>query len=229
MAPKGGVRKRVLEDISHDNSGAASSSDVDPSARRSIRSRVVAETHQPVASELPLLQTLKRDWGKGLLSSRQVQEYSLAAEKQGAIGMSAAAAAGSSGKNPQNLQRSLLHVFGKPAGSPEFTWCEVATKRGKQLHPFMLPHMWFSSLFEQCPQQFEAALRGPDRGCEAFWHLMADTPFFKEHPGIDRSKLAHTIPVGFYGDAGAVSQQDSLMAFTWNSILGIGGTSAKKS
>ena len=130
------------------------------------------------------------------------------------------------GKSPQNCQRALISLFGKPLGAPEFTWCEIETKRGKTLHPFLLPHAWFSSLCSERPEQFESAICGPAGARQAFWAMMADTPFVKEHPALipdDR-----TIPVGIYGDAGAFSKQDSLMIFTWNSLLGIGSTMEKK-
>jgi len=227
MAPKGGIRKRLLDDGQHPSgSEATGSGEPLPSSSRSLRRRV-GDAPEPL-QEQPLLQSLKRDWGKGLLSSKQVQEYAAGADRQGAKGLAAVAAAGGSGRHPQNLQRSLMAMFGSPMGAPDFTWCEIETKRGKKVHPFLLPHAWFASMHAQCPDQFASAVRGPEGACAAFWAMMADTSFVREHPVLDRSMMACTIPVGLYGDAGAFSQQDSLMVFTWNSLLGAGATMEKK-
>ena len=57
---------------------------------------------------------------------------------------------------------------------------------------------------------------------------MATTPFVRNHPSLHRSDWSTTIPLGFYGDAGAFSHNDSLYVFTWNSILGVGPTMSKR-
>ena len=94
------------------------------------------EAGAPNVADMPLIQSLKRDWAKGKLSSPQVQEYALGAAKQGAQGMGGLAAAGSHGSNPQNLQRSLMATFGKPIGAPDFSWFTVPTASGDVEHPF---------------------------------------------------------------------------------------------
>ena len=111
----------------------------------------------------------------GKISAKQVQEYAFGADQQGAVGMGAAAKAGTSGKHAQNIHRSLLSIFGKPQGAPDITWCEVPTKRGNVLHPFMLPHKWFASLFAHRPDVFASSVKGPEKGCAAFWTMMAPT------------------------------------------------------
>ena len=153
MAPKGGIRKRVLEDDPTQGTGSRSSRDIAPDAQRSLRQRVTPASTSGTAPEaaLPFNNTLKRDWGKGDISSKRVQEYAMAASQQGAIGLDAVSMAGSSGKNPQNIQRSLLRRFGQPPGSPEISWFNIPTTRGVVPHPFMLPHVWFHSLYHNAP------------------------------------------------------------------------------
>jgi len=58
--------------------------------------------------------------------------------------------------------------------------------------------------------------------------MMAGTDFLRQHPVLDRELLPFTVPIGLYGDAGAFSHNDSLMVFTWNSLLGVGSTMEKK-
>ena len=150
------------------------------------------------------------------------------AEQQGASDLAKMSAMGSGGQHPQNIQRQLIRMFGSPPGAPGFVWCEVTTRKGKSLHPFFLPHQWLSSLHAEHPDQFASALKGPEIGANEFWNEMAGSAFVDSHPGLDPEKLPQTIPVGLYGDAGKYSKQDSLMIFTWNSLLGTGSTITKK-
>ena len=177
---------------------------------------------------LPLLASLKKEWCKGHLSAKQVQEFAMGAEAQGAYGMTATASAGTRGKNPQNIHRTLASLFGTPKGCPSMTWSEVPTKSGKFMHPFFLPHMSFASLAAECPELFQSAMLGPEGGCSAFWTMMHDTPFVREHPVLAPDNKHKTIPLGFYGDGGAFSHQDSLLVFTYNSLLGTGRTMSKR-
>ena len=95
------------------------------------------------APDLPLLKSLKKDWGLGRLISPQVQEYARGALRQGALGMDRLAWAGSAGKHPQNMQRALIAAFGKPDSAPGITWFEIPTAKGhKTIHPFLLLRGW---------------------------------------------------------------------------------------
>ena len=207
---KQGVRQRLLsnqDDEPQESAAASSSAD-----SRSVRRRVAAG--QPGAAEvaastgegrpLPLLASLKKEWCKGHLSAKQVQEFAMGAEAQGAYGMTATASAGTRGKNPQNIHRTLASLFGTPKGCPSMTWSEVPTKSGKFMHPFFLPHMSFASLAAECPELFQSAMLGPEGGCSAFWTMMHDTPFVREHPVLAPDNKHKTIPLGFYGDGGGL-------------------------
>jgi hypothetical protein len=50
----------------------------------------------------------------------------------------------------------------------------------------------------------------------------------KKHPSIKQSDWSRTIPLGLHGDGGAFSHHDSLYAFSWNSLLGVGNTIRKR-
>ena len=229
MSPKGGIRKRVLADVgeSESNTQAASSS----GQRGGIRRRVLAPAEQESAGEaradidLPLLRSLKRDWAKGKLSSPQVQDYAAGAAAQGAVGMGRAAAAGSHGRHPQNLQRSLIALFGMPPGAPAFSWFTIPTASGDVVHPFLLPHAWLQSLYSSRPELWKSAVQGPDGAVSEFWGNMESTVIARHHPSLDRNR---TVPLGLHGDGGSFSKQDSLYVFTFNSLLGAGESASKR-
>ena len=212
---RGGIRQRMAAASSapdHVESVDSPLSDDGPARRRGIRQRMAASTPDHVDTvDRSLLYAWKKDWGAGRLSSTKVQEYAMKAIAQGTWGMEAAAAIGASGKHPQNCQRALLNLFGSPAGAPEFTWCPIRTKRGTTIHPFLLPHEWFASMHRECQEQFVSSISGPPGACAAFWKSITGTDFFQKHPALDPEHLPFTIPIGFYGDAGAFSQQDPLM------------------
>ena len=183
----------------------------------------------PDGGDFPLYESLKRDWCKGEISAKKVQEYALGAEAQGAVGMSAPAGAGSSGKHSTNIHRSLLSIFKISDGCPELKWVPIPTKRGPHTpHPFMLPHQWFASLSQHQPTLFGTSVRGPVGAAAAFWTMMSTTPFVRNHPSLLPKHWSSTIPLGFYGDSGSFSKQDSLYVFTWNSLLGTGQTMSKR-
>ena len=152
----------------------------------------------------------------------------MGAALQGAENVAALSAAGSSGANPQNVHRSLMRLFGVPEGCPEMLWVHLPTKKGRVPHPVLLPHRWFASLASKRPELFASAIRGPDGGCREYWDQMSGTPFVANHPALDDHLLSKIAPLGFYGDAGSFSHQDSLYCFAWNSMLGQGQTLAKR-
>ena len=142
MAPKGGIRQRLGGDAvgaSEELAGdAAGSSDVPRGGVRSRLDRKRGRDEEESSAHLPMVVSMKKDWGKGKVTSAQVQEYVWGAVAQGARGMDKLAAAGGSGKNPQNMQRALISAFGMPMGAPRFTWIEIPTKAGRVAHPFFV-------------------------------------------------------------------------------------------
>ena len=235
MAPKkGGIKRRLgLEPEAAPDHAPPPPEALNPAERRSIRQRVGQPSasssgppqHQP--DNEPLTDKLKEEWGKGVLSSKRVQEFAQAAQGQGARGLEAIAAAGTSGRTPQHIQQTLMRIFGKPTGCPDFTWAEIPfAKKGRAVHPFLLPHSWLASLHDNNQNKFEKTVTGPEGACSAFWTMMAGTDFARDLPIL--GPLDRTLPIGLHGDGGAYSKQDSVLVLTWNSLLGSGCTKAKR-
>ena len=118
----------------------ASSSSAGPTevGRRTLRRRIDQANERTDACETPLEDVLRNDWGKGIMSSKKVQEIALGAEKQGATGLSGISKAGASGKHPQNIQRALFNYFGHPLGVPDFTYVRLPMREGPEFHPVLL-------------------------------------------------------------------------------------------
>ena len=192
--PKGGIRKRITSTLekpevtewTHKKCKLSTSLIEHGVPSRSGRVRRRLEKTAPTCGgeieEKLLLQNLKREWGRGKLSSSQVQDYSAGAAEQGARGLGKVAAAGSKGCHPQNLQRSLISVFGMPTRAPEFWWHEIPLKAGLVKHPFLLPHMWFASLHTCCSQMWSSSIQGPEGSAETFWASIRESAFIKSHP-----------------------------------------------
>ena len=233
MAPKGGIRKRVAssspESPSPEQSAGASSSRPSP-IRGGVRQRIgQAIADDPdVPADLPMNDYLKKQWALGQMSSPQVQAIAERAQQQGATGAERLAAAGTSGRNPQNLQRSLVNFFGIPRGAPPFVWKQIPLKSGSVSHPFLLPHMFFQALHSEHRAVWEKTLRGDPGKASPFWQAIQGTPFVQQHPHLPKRHWGKTIPLGFHGDGGAFSKQDSLFTFSWNSLLGEGCTIDKR-
>ena len=153
-------------------------------------------------ADLPFNASMKRDWGKGKLSSVKVIEYATGAHEQGARGLERMPR----GTASQNAQRALMAAFGRPKGTPDFTWAEIPTKRGKIVHPFLLPHEWFRCLFLHAPSAWETSVRGPKGAAVEFWKSMQASSFVSKHPVLDRKDWANAIPIGFHGGAGCFFQ-----------------------
>ena len=237
MAPKrkGGIRKRLGIDK------PAVRPDEDPpgvipvqtprSKAGGIRARMNVTKSKPTKvvarqqqAKGPLVKTLKRKWGLGKISAKDVAEIIDGASQQGASNLPTL----SSLDQPQHLHRSLVAAFGHPAGPPEFFWVEIPTKAGPTMHPFLLPHLWLASLFACLPHLFNSSVRGAHGAAKDYWHKIKDTEFFKRHPGLEHDHLERTIPIGMHGDGGAFSHHDSLFVLTWNSLLGGGNTRASR-
>ncbi|MDA8583389.1 hypothetical protein N9L68_04130 [bacterium] len=74
-----------------------------------IRQRFLrgAKAEQVDSASLPLSPMWKRDWGKGVFTSPQIQEDAEVASAQGAIGLDKLAAAGNHGRHPRKPGKEL--------------------------------------------------------------------------------------------------------------------------
>ena len=86
----------------------------------------------------PLTQSLLRDWSRGKVTSKQVQDYAMGAEVQGAGGLKKFGSAGSSGKYVGNIFRDLVRVFGKAKGGARNDLL-VDSDSQQQVHPPPVP------------------------------------------------------------------------------------------
>lgn len=198
--------QNIRESVEHTDS-AGSRPDIDPTLRDSLR----------------------RDWGKGEISARKVQEYAMGAARAGAGGLDDLALAGTSGKNTQNIQRSLLGIFGRPQGAPPIDWVEIPVKGGRMVsHPFIFPHKFFRSMFLERFDLFTRHVVGPEGAAREFWEAIEHLPFVSVHPKIRANNYDRIAPIGFHGDAGAFSKSDNLMILSWNGLLARGRTRMKR-
>ena len=176
-----GVRKRLLGDGCVDEP-AASSASGSLLHGRSVRHRLLAEELDLPAPEQPLTQALKRDWAKGILNARQIQEYAAKAQAQGAVGLERLASAGASGRHPSNVHRLLMRTFGTPQGAPEIDWVELDCSDGTRVpHPVVFPHKFFCSLYEERQASWELHVRGPAGAAGEFWSRLGIRKFIDGH------------------------------------------------
>ena len=71
-------------------------------------------------------------------------------------------------------------------------------------------------------------VQGPEGATIEYWRNMVRTPFARNHPTLQRRDWKMSIPLGFHGDAGSFSKQDSVFMFTWNSLVASGPGAAKR-
>ena len=136
-------------------------------------------------------------------------------------------AAGTHGRHAGSVHASLMRLFGRPKGAPEFDWVELPLKDGRrEPHPFIMPHKFFSTLYKEKFSNFVRALRGPEGAAEEYWSNVRQTEFVRRH--LYLSDYKHTLPIGMHGDAGPYSKQDSILVISWNSLLGTGTTRTKR-
>ena len=207
-APRGGVRTR----IARASSGSAS-----------------ASTATELPPERPLWDDLRREWAKGGITTRHVQQFAHSAMRQGAEGMDEMARMGASGKHTQNMFRAMQTVLGYPTGSPPMEWFAIPTRASRHAsHPFLLPHRFFSSYFAGRADDFRNVICGADGACSDFWEHIRHTEFVTQHPDMAPATWHRTVPLGVHADAGAFSKVDSLYVISWNSLMGRGATMRKR-
>ena len=163
---------------------------------------------------------MRRSFASGELSAQKIESIFRDAAAQGAEGTPRL----SSPAYAQNLQRSLVAAFGTPVGAPDIEFRLIPTTLGIIPHPFLFPHRFVSSLHASQSAFFSRSVSGPVGAASRFWQRMEETAFVRNHPhlaGLPRAKL---LPLGMHGDSGKFSHYESLMVFTFNSLLGEGPT-----
>lgn len=92
---------------------------------------------------------------------------------------------------------------------------ETATTR----LPMLLPHEMFGALFKAGVARWERTM-GDKASLQEFWgHALQFFSWTRDHPQTDAFQSGMCIPLALYGDSAKVTKEDSLLTFTWNSIV----------
>jgi hypothetical protein len=219
--PRGG-RRADHDSGSPDRVAAASSTDTQQRPRGGVRMRQSQSTatvpDAPTQSN-PHVRSLKKLWAKGRLTSAEVQSLAKSAQDAGAEGLERLSRIGTTGTHAQNLFRYLKALFGQPLGAAPVQWIELPTVRGrKDPHPVFMPHKFLQELYKHRPDVLRARLTGGRGATEMYWSGLQHADFVAHHPFLPRAHWPNIIPIGFHGDGGPFSKQDSLFSLSWNSL-----------
>ena len=181
---------------------------------------------------LTLPERLLRDWAKGDLSSKQIQDYCEGGVVSGCDeSTSQFAHLGADGKYAGNIQRDLLQLLGKPVGAPKFMFVKVPilNKHKQKITidmPLLVPHRQFASLYRERPEFFKEHVTGTSEDLAACWKHLGKQDFLRPHPAIaGRNDFTERCaPLGLHGDAGAFAKKQSLFVLTWNGLVAQGRT-----
>ena len=166
-------------------------------------------------------------WATGLLSATMVQDIAHLALLDGASHpeLLALAKAGNFGGNKGNIHRDIMATFAKGINIEAH---EVSTKC---LDPksslvehttasIFLPHMLFYTLAKDYADNFSQIFSTD--ALENFWKGVEATndDRLKNHPmALQKDWRSKTIPLFLHGDGVSYQQRDTLLAFSWGSLL----------
>ena len=137
----------------------------------------------------------------------------------------------------KNSKRGLLKLLDHIGFQPDefrLPLCLSGSKKRSvtlQKQPFILPHMWFSTLHCMYKDAFQALLGHPG-AIKSFWESQLGNPNISGHPMVRRPNwMSKAIPVILHGDAVPVtgvgkSWGKSSLVISWCSLLGRGTTIA---
>ena len=97
--------------------------------------------------------------------------------------------------------------------------------------PISAPGHALAKMWQADQDKFRKVFLDRHKNCTPFWSSDEGAALVRRHPvlsGRSAAELASTLPIGFHGDGGAMSHQDSLYVASWNSLLGIGNTADKR-
>lgn len=132
---------------------------------------------------------------------------------------------GSHGKHPGNIHRDLMASFCKELSMPDPCDVQVPCKNPKSLKKDVefaacfLPHQMFSKLASSYEDVFQSIF--PIEKLEDFWNqaLEKGDDRLKNHPMQQRGWKKKTIPLFMHGDGVEYQNRDSLMVYSWGSLL----------
>ena len=177
----------------------------------------------------PLSQRLLQLWSQGKLSATQVAELAHLAMLSGCQHKDLVdlAKCGNFGQNVGNCHRDMTTLCCKNMKLPDPHMVNVPLfdlKTQKEITgeaACLLPHLLFSNLHENYLEEFERLFCTQD--CHAFWHGVekAKDPRLCE-PLAKSGKVqsaSKTIPIYIHGDGCEFHARDSLMTWSWGSLL----------
>jgi len=148
------------------------------------------------------------------LSARDIARLARGGKHSEAKGVDSLAAAGASGRHPQNMARDIMRALLKKTKMPECTWFEVpcwdpATKdKTKYFLPFLLPHLVADQLFAGRSDWRMNPAKAPE-----IWNSFVQTC---QTLNLDPDKC---MPIGMHGDGVPFTKKQSLEIISWN-VLG---------
>ena len=131
-----------------------------------------------------------RDWSKGQTSSVKMQDLCAGGVISGTSDeTSRFASLGASGKYPNNIQRDLIHLAGKPHGAPNIMFVQVPimskTKQKVMMDlPVLMPHRQFASLCEHRRSYFEKHIAGTSAELRDCRNSLLSHDFLRSHPAV---------------------------------------------
>ena len=177
-----------------------------------------------------LASKLRSLWASGHISGLAVQELSMASLLDGVHGNDIAhlAAFGAFGEQPGNAARDTHRHMSKNIMLPlphgvQVPCMDPSSGEYAQEQAYMfLPHEVFSALGNHYPEEFVAMFNTAET--PKFWQgLSQRDPRLYRHPLLqcDSWQFKH-IPCYIHGDGVEYQQRDSLLAYSWGSLLSTG-------
>lgn len=207
--PRGGVRQQMA-----DVEVAAAD------AKRRRKSKDGSDKDAPKSPDpAPFRRSMRADWAKGLLTSRQVLEYAAGYTAGGGVGIGKLGSHG--GVSAKHAHEKVVSAMGWPPNAPQLSWLDAPTTSGTQSLPFICPIEALEGMQKSEPTKFEKTILGSDEDRQAFWEGMKGNEVYKViQPKPDR----HTLGFGIHGDAAPTHKTDGLFTISWNSVHGTGST-----
>ncbi len=198
-----------------------------PMAPKRGRKRDRAETLDGPGdvSTSPLANLLLQYWAWGQLSAPMLQSIALAASRtaEGDYHVQQMARFGTSGRQPQNIQRSIISAYCPDVCAPEPfeimvpVTLKVNTETVTQELPFhmFLPHEWLFSLTQA---GMADEILGIQQLAEFWQGQSADDPKLKLNPSLSGNN-SKRVPLMVHGDGGQHQKRDTLMIVSMRSVL----------
>ena len=184
----------------------------------------------PVSTSSPLCNRLLELWSLGKLSATQVAEIGHLAMLEGCKSpeITSLAKCGNFGQNKGNAHRDMVAHFckGIQICDPMPTAVDVldqnTRKTTKEDAMLYLPHLMFSKLAQHYPSEFEKLFCFKETA--AFWQGMEKVRDPKLAPPLttlDKRVIqpTKTCPIFIHGDGVEYQTRDSLMTWSWGSML----------